>query len=253
MRLLTATLRIYVDASRDAGKAFARSAWAMIALLACFPILTGARILVAPLGFFGGFLLAFLQAAAAGTYLACLRDALQMRRSMGPGTLRANLGADTFEIIGVLFPIFVVDLLLMLAGAPWLVTLPVGIAIALFLNPVPEMIGRVRSGGVELLKDAARFMMANGPEWLVPQVIALGALWLAFPEHALTVLQLFGPRFGFTDAGVLAVRGGGDAVGWAIGFGLVALVHLMMLFRGALYQRLGSGGRRQREWEQRFR
>lgn len=253
MRLLTATLRIYVDAARDAGKAFARSAWAMIALLACFPLLTGVGVLVSPLGFFGGFILALVQAAAAGTYLACLRDALQMRKSMGPDVLRANLGADMWDIIGVLFPIFVVELLLALVGAPWMLTLPVSIAIALFLNPVPEMIGRVRSGGVELLQDAGRFMLANGPEWIAPQLVTLGALWLVFPEKALAVLSLFGPRFGFTNTGAIAMGGGGDAIGWAIGFALVALVHAMMLFRGALYQRLGSGGRRQREWEARFR
>ncbi len=254
MRLLTATLRIYVDAARDAGKAFTRSAWALIALLACFPILMGARILVSPLGFFGGFILAMLEAACAGTYLACLRDALQMRRSMGPDVVRANLGANTWDIIGVLFPIFVLELLLLLLRAPWFLTLPVGIAIALFLNPVPEMIGRSRSGGTELLKDAAQFMMNNGPEWLAPQVLALGALWLAFPDRALTILSLFGPRFGFTNAGSLAMgAAGGGAIAWAVGFGLVALVHLAMLFRGALYQRLSGGGRRAREWEERFR
>lgn len=253
MRLLTATLRIYVDAARDAGKAFARSAWAMIALLACFPLLMAVNVLVSPLGFFGGFIVALVQAAAAGTYLACLRDALQSRKAMGPAVLRANLGVDMWEIIGVLFPIFLVELVLALVGAPWFVSLTVSIAIALFFNPAPEMIGRVRAHGVELLQDAARFMMNNGPEWMVPQVLALGALWLVFPDQAIGLLQLFGPRFGFTQTGALAMSAGAGAVGWALGFGLVALVHLWMLFRGALYQRLSGGGRRQREWEARFK
>ncbi len=253
MRILTATLRIYVDAARDAGKAFAGSAWALIALLACFPLLAGARILVAPLGFFGGFLLTFLEAAAAGTYLACLSDALQSRRGIGPDTLRANLGAHTFDIIGVLFPIFVLQLLLLLVQAPVIVTLPVSIAIALFLNPVPEMIGRSRNAGTELLREAGQFMLRNGWEWIVPQLVALGVLYVAFPAKAIAVLGLFGPRFGFTDAGSLAVSAGSGAVGWAIGFGLVAFVHLAMLFRGALYQRLSGGGRRAREWAERFR
>ncbi|MFN7143640.1 MAG: hypothetical protein ACK4YP_07695 [Myxococcota bacterium] len=254
MRLLTATLRIYVDAARDAGKAFARGVWALIALLACFGILVAARILVAPLGFFGGFLLAMIQAACAGTYLACLRDALSSRRKMGPDVLRASFAANMWDIIGVLFPIFLLELLLGLLGAPWFVTLPVGIAIFLFLNPVPEMIGRVRTGGTDLLQDAGRFMMANGPEWLAPQVLALAALWLAYPSRALQILDLFGPRFGFTDAGSLAVQSGATGpIGWVIGFVLVALVHLVMLFRGALYERLSGSGRRAREWEQRFR
>lgn len=251
MHLVTATLRIYMDAAREAGKAFARSAWALAALLVCFPLLTAAAVLVSPLGFFGGIVIAIVQAALAGTYLATLRDALSSRRSMGPSVLQANFGAHTWDIINVLFPLWICDLVISLLRLPSVVGLVFGIAVFLFLNPVPEMIGRSRSGGLELLREAWQFMMNNGPEWLVPQLLVLGVAWLALPTKALALLQLFGPRFGFTHAGSLVA--GGSAAGWAIGFGLVAVVHLIMLFRGALYQRLGGGGRRARAWEERFR
>ncbi len=253
MRLLTATLRIYVDAAREAGKAFTRGAWAFILLLLCFPALTAAALLVSPLGFFGGIVLAFLTAACAGTYLASLQDALSVRRSLGPAAVRQHLGAHTWDILGVLFPIWIVELVLSLGGVPSVVSLVFGIAVALFLNPVPELIGRTRSGGIELLREAWQFMMNHGPEWLAPQVLALGVLWLIFPSQALPILTLFGPRFGFVTAGSLAVSAGSGAVGWAIGFGLVALVHLMMLFRGALFTRLSGGGRRARDWQERLR
>ncbi|MDP2309155.1 MAG: hypothetical protein Q8P18_24240 [Pseudomonadota bacterium] len=252
--LLTATVRIYVDAAREAGKAFSRSAWAFLTLLLCFPLLAVVGLLVAPLGIIGGLILSILNAACAGTYLAMLRDVLSVRRSLGPAAVRSNLGASTWDIINVLFPIWIVDLLLSLLGVPAVVPLVFGIAVVLFLNPVPEMIGRSRNGGLELLREAAQFMMNHGPEWLIPQVGALALLWLAFPTQALPILSLFGPRFGFTTTGSLAMSAGSGAVGWAIGFGLVALVHLLMLFRGALYLRLsGAGGRRAREWSERLR
>lgn len=253
MRLLTATLRIYVDAAREAGKAFTRGAWAFIVLILCFPALMAASMLVAPLGFFGGMVMAILSAACAGTYLASLHDALTVRRSLGPKDVRENLGAHTWDIIAVLFPIWLVDLVLSLGGVPGVVSLIFGIAVALFLNPVPEMIGRSRSRGVELLREAWQFMMSHGPEWLAPQLLVLGALWLAFPTQAMPILLLFGPRFGFVTSGSLAMSAGSGAWGWALGFGLVALVHLMMLFRGALYLRLSGGGRRAREWQERLR
>jgi hypothetical protein len=253
VRLVTATLRIYLDAGREAGKAFARSAWALVALLICFPALFAVSLLVAPLGFLGGFIYAFAQAACAGTYLASLKDALTLRRSMGPQVLRANLGRYTWEIIGALFPIYLVNLLLGMVDAPTVVHIVVDVAIALFLNPVPEMIGRSRAGGVELLRDAATFMMTRGPEWLVPQVVLVGLAVLVVPAQVIPLLQLFGPSFGFVTAGGLALSVASGTIGWVIGFVLLAAIHFVMLFRGALYERLSGGGRRAREWAERFR
>lgn len=252
--LVTATVRIYVDAAREAGKAFSRSALAFLVLLLCFPLLTAVGILVSPLGIAGGLVLSILNAACAGTYLAMLRDALTGRRSLGVSSLRGNLGSSTWDIINVLFPLWIVDLVLSLVAVPAAVPVVFGVAVFLFLNPVPEMIGRSRSVGLDLLREAWQFMMSHGPEWLVPQLAALALLWLAFPAQALPILSLFGARFGFTTTGGLAMSAGSGPVGWAIGFGLVALVHVLMLFRGALYVRLSdAGGRRAREWNERLR
>jgi hypothetical protein len=252
VRLLTATLRIYVDAARDARKAFPRSAWAFFTLLTCFPLLTAVSMLVSPLGILGGIVVSLLNAACAGTYLALLKDAVGLRKPLSFDGARANMGAHTWDILGVLFPLYLVDLVFTVFGAPWVVTLVFGIAVAIFLNPIPEMIGRTRSASMELLAEAWNFMMRSGPEWLAPQVVALAALWLVYPQKALSILALFGPRFGFTTTGSLAMGAGGGAAGWAFGFALVALVHLTMLFRGALYERISSaGGRRAREWQER--
>lgn len=232
-----------------------------------FPILAVAGVLIAPLGFAGGMIYGFLHAACAGTYLATLQDALSSRRSLSFDTVRRNVGAFTWDVIGALFPIWVVELLLELSGVPSVVRMIAALLIFLLLNPVPELIGRSRATGVELLREAWTFMWTSGPEWIIPHVLLLGGAWLVFPDQALVLLKLFGPELGFVSAGMLALGGqallgsftaaanpyAGTAVTWAIGFGLVALVHLVMLFRGALFARLSSGSRRGREWAGHFR
>lgn len=252
MHLVTATLKIYRDAALTAGRAFTRSAWALLALLLMSPALVLVTIAVAPMGFFGGLIVSLVTAAAAGTYMGTLQDALAARKSMGPDVLRANLARYTWDIIGVLFPLWILSLLLQLAGVPSVVTLVVEVALFVACNPVPEMVGRARSGGVELLRDAGRYMLDNGLEWFLPQAALVGVLWLVVPIDVTELLGLFGPRFGFVHAGSLPFGMlGRGAVSWALGLGLVAAVHLVMLFRGALYERLGSGGRRARAWRER--
>lgn len=252
MHLVTATLRIYRQAAGDAGRAFARGAWAFLLLVLAFPVLTLVGKLVAPLGFAGGFLYSIVQAAAVGTYLATLQDALSLRRGMDLAIVRGNLGRYTWDVIGVLFPLFLLDLLLSVMRTPSGLMLAVSVLIGVALNPVPEMIGRARSRGADLLQDALTFMQGNGVEWLLPQVLLLGGLVLAWPSLALSIVALFGPQFGFIHAGGLALAGGATPLGVALGLAILAGVHLVMLFRGALYVRLGDGGRRARAWRARF-
>ncbi|MFZ5476383.1 MAG: hypothetical protein ACOZNI_06360 [Myxococcota bacterium] len=251
--MITATLKIYRDAATQAGRAFGRGAYALLVLVACFPVLVVAGGVAGQLGFFGGFLYTLVEAACAGTYLAMLQDALTTRKSLDFAVVRGNLGRHTWDVIGVLFPLWLVDLGLSLAKAPWVVNVVVALAIFLFFNPAPEMIGRARAQGIELLAGAYRFMMANGPEWIVPQAAVFGLAALAAPAHAIDILLMVGPRFGFVEAGRVAMSAvGSGPVGWAVGLAAVALVHGLMLFRGALYEKLGDGGRRQRAWRERL-
>lgn len=253
MKLVQATLAIYSEAAGAAARGFARSAWAFGLLLILFPILVVAGMLLGPLGILGGFILAFINAACAGTYLATLQDALSVRRTLSFGLIRANLGRHTGDILSVLFPLWIFSLLVGMLPVPPLATTVVALIVALFFNPVPEMIGRARTRGMDLLGESMSFMGANWPEWIAPQLVVLGAAIALRPAEAVGILGLFGPHMGFVMAGSLATSGGTGPMGWAIGLGTVALVHLMMLFRGALYERLASGGRRARAWQQHFR
>lgn len=252
--MIASTVRLYVDAFSDASRAFARSAWGLGWLLLSFVGLLIAGMLVSPLGMVGGFVLGIAQAFAAGVYLGCLQDALAVHRPMGWDLVRGNFGRYMWDIVNVLFPLWIVDLLVGFARVPVLGTI-VGIAIFLFLNPVPEMIGRVRSSGTELLGDAWSFMGRAGPEWLVPQVLFAGGAWALLPGMGLDTLvratAVFSPRMGFMDAGGLGMQALGTTGGIVRAVGLVALVHLAMLFRGALYGRLEGSSRRGRAWAER--
>lgn len=252
MHLVTATLRIYRLAAADAARAFARSALAFVLLLLAFPVLVAAAGLAGGMGIAGGFFYSLLQAAVVGTYLTTLQDALSRHRAMDLAIVRSNLGRHSWDVIGVLFPLWLLDLLLGVIGTPSLVLLGVSLVIAVLLNPVPEMIGRARSRGVDLLQDALTFMQGNGVEWLVPQVLVLAVPVVLYPALGLTVVSLFGPRFGFIHAGGLALSGGLTPLGVGGGLLILASVHLFMLFRGALFTRLGEGGRRARAWRARL-
>lgn len=251
MQLLTATLRLYLDSARDAGRAFARSAWALGVLVIVAPILTIATLLVGALPMIGGMLVALLMDACAGTYLACLQDALSMRRPMSFAGVRSNLGRYTWDIVSVQFPLWLVTFFLGMLQLPGPLALAFQLACFLFLNALPESIGRSRTRSIDALQEVASFMTREGPEWFVGQLplfVGLG-LWVGWG----TAFD-FGPQFGFILSGGMVFSSltlGGAVVAQALG--LVALTHLWMLFRGALYQRLQAGGRRQRAWQENFR
>jgi hypothetical protein len=249
VRLVRATLRIYAESASDAGKAFTRSAWALLVLLCAFPVLLAAARLTAPLGFAGGMIYALLMDAVAGTYLACLQDALAMRRSMGPSIVRANLGRYTWEIVRVNFPIYLATLLVGIVSPA--LGLALGVAIFFFLNPLPEMIGRAGADGVDLIREAARFVLKDGIEWFVAMAVAITPLVLLVSVQAGLG---FGASFGFVYAGGAVFEAvGRSPVGVVFGLVGVAGTHLVMLFRGALYVRLSSSGRRGRAWQEHFR
>ncbi len=250
MKLITATLRLYIDAAKDALRAFLRSGLAFLVLLVSFPILMVVSFFCGPLGMMGGMLVSLVMDALAGTYLASLRDALSVRKSVTVAMVRGNLGANTWDIIGIQFPIWVVSFLLTQLTVP-VASLAFTVAIFLACNPVPEMVGRSRLGGVDLLRDAGRFMLSSGPEWFIGQLPLLIAIFILGGVGAATG---FGPGFGFVMVGSAAVTNiAHGPIGYVAGIGVVALAHLLLLFRGALYERLSSGGRRARAWQENFR
>lgn len=252
MLLVRSTALIYRDALLDAGRATVRSAWGLVLLVVLAPLLLAAGKLLSPLGILGGMACGLLSAACAGTYLASTQDTLAnaaVARSLSPATVRANLGRYTSEVLSVAFPIWIGALILGFVPGPLGALYQVVVAVA--FNAAPEFIGRTRATGTELLQESARWLKESGPEWFLPQALLLLPLALWRPGSVINILSMFGPQFGFVNAGY-ALLGSDGPISWGGALGLVLYVHALMLFRGALFTRLGRGGRRQRLWKARL-
>lgn len=259
-------VKLWGECAQEAGHAVLRSPLAMLALVVIAPVLALVNLNLAPhLGFFGGFLMGFLQALAAGWYLALVEIAVAGRRRVTFEDLYEQLGSYASEVLSVMFVFFVLALLFQaIAATPaGLVLLLVVPALAIAFNPAPEMITTERVQGTDLLGDAFRFVRANGPEWLLPQ---LGATLIAGLigaviegrgfglDQLIDVLMTFGPFFGFIRAGAFAGGlAGASLSGVVAGIASLVFVHSFMLFRAILYKRLRGSSRRGRAWASRAR
>lgn len=259
-RMIVATLKLFREAAYDTGRSFKGSLWSVAWLLFAMLVTSAASRMLAPMGFAGGFVLGAIHIAMVGWYLSQLRKAVALRAAVTLDDLRGTAGELFWETMSVAFVFFIAQLFLM--ATPPTIQLGVGLAASLIFNPVPELIYLGRSQSIELLQDAASFMQRQGPEWLLMHlgvtgvlVAGMAALGLgAEPALLVTMIQLFGPFFGFLTAPAsVAAATGLSATGLVLALVLFALTHAVMLFRGHLFKRLSSTSRRSRAWQQRVR
>lgn len=221
--------RIYGKAFVDAVVAIGRNLWTLIlpmALLLAF--LTLAR-LVSPLGIAGGFLLSLAMTAGCSIYTYFVAQVVAKNR-VGLGDLRTSIGAYFWTWMNLFFVLWIVDLIL----GPMEVTpdgqrlrSAVSMIILVVLNAAPEIIYlKGASGGLETIQRSFTFLQECWIEWLVPNVLIIAGVWFlitgAIPLHLLPFPQITFP--------VLAG----------------ALLHLVMVFRGFLFQLLDGSTHRQR-------
>lgn len=254
--MIRATATLYADSARDAAQSLARSPLAMAVLIGIPPVLgliAGQVARSAP--GVGGFIVGFLQAGAAGWYLALVEIAVNGRRPVRVADLGDQLGTYLWQVMSVMFIFFVAQLVLL--GLPWVYIALLPVATVAF-NPAPEMIYQDRTQSVDLLTGAVKFMQENWPEWLLPQILAavvVGGAGAALSrgEYSLVdgvgLMAMFGPSFGFAGPGAFAIPlARGDVLSLAIGVATLAFAHAFMLFRGHLYRRLRGSSRRGRDW-----
>jgi len=257
MSLLTTTLGLYRDSFLDAGRALGRSVWAVVALVVAYVVMAVASRLLAPFGFAGGFVMAIVQAVAIGWYLSLVAIGVQGRRRVLASDLRDNVGHHASTVISVLFVFWIASLVFMLL--PPVAGLAAALVASLVFNSVPEMVYQEDAESIGLLGDAMRFMQQNWPEWLGAQIIGglLLVAW-AFAFHgalalplALSLIQMFGPFFGFVQVGGMALLDNTPKA-YAGAVVLLAFTHFFLLFRGHLYKRLARSSRRGRAWRARM-
>jgi hypothetical protein len=252
--MLRSTLELYTGAARETIRGLARSAPAMLALVIAGVGLVLTKIVTDPLRFIGPFIQSLLEAGAIGWYLSLLGASTQTGRPLRFSELRDRLGHHLSEVISVLFWywLFAISVFALAPAAGIGLLL---IASATF-NPVPEIIIDRGERGMALFASSARFMQQNWPEWIAPHLVVGGMLaaWtqgfgatLMNPWGYTKLATLFGPLFGFIEAGTLAgpPLSAWDVLGAAL---LIVLAHVVLLFRLSLYRKLDAGSRRTRAW-----
>jgi hypothetical protein len=127
----------------------------------------------------------------------------------------------------------------------------VQLAIAIFMNAVPEVLYNGRGRSLAAIKQSASFVMEHPVGWFAPNVVlALVFFWatgaLTFSSTADLVVRLAGLA---SAQGVLAMIL--RTATWKIPF-LIIFVHYAMVFRGLLYRELGAGSSRMRDFRRRM-
>lgn len=221
--------RLYARAFIDALAAIGRSVWTLLLPMALVVALYFAAIVVSPLGFAGGFIMAFVQAALCSAYsyfLAMLVTGNAARMS----EVKTSLGAYFWNWLNFSFVLFLIDLGLDIAtkhnpqGRPLLTVVTLMELIA--LNAAPETIYLKGSGnGLDTIQRSFRFLQESWIEWFVPNGLILAGAWYAWSRGWLYSLP-----------------------GGVIGLGVIGgvLLHVVMVFRGFLFQLLDGSTHRQR-------
>ncbi|MDP1826345.1 MAG: hypothetical protein Q8L48_23965 [Archangium sp.] len=221
--------RIYGKAFVDALAAIGRNLWTLVLPIALVFAFLALGLAVSPLGYAGGFLMSLAKSAAFSIYTYFVASVVAKNR-VGLGDLRTSLGAYFWTWINLFFVLWIIDLLL----GPMTVTddgrrllKALTMMELIILNAAPEVIYlKGTSGGIETIQRSFAFLQECWIEWFVPNALILGLVWLVIdgtiPLNSLPMPQVTVP--------VLAG----------------ALLHLVMVFRGFLFQLLDGSTHRQR-------
>jgi len=257
--LVRATLALYADAVRDAGRALARNPW-IIGLPPLYSVvLTLAQGVAMPLGMLGGFLIFLVTAACVSSFLSVLAEAVAHER-IRLAELGQTFGRYLSSIAGVLFLFWIIGLLLALITQqnPSLGWLAIAINLVLFflVNPLPELVYQSNRDGIGLVDEAVQFMRENAIEWLVPVLILFTPLFALGVRETFLAMASVGATNAL-DLVELTLRAWLPPLG-AVGqvlllFAASVLLCWIMLFRGFLFRSLAHSGRRQRVFSARMR
>ena len=227
---LTVTFDMYRRAVQRGAVLSARNWPVLGSLFAYTAILAVGTYFAMFLGILGGFVMAFLTAACASSFLYLVEMMVRTGR-VSWGDFRRSFGVYLWDVVGVSFILWVVFAI----ATPALRTVPQGPGIILALdlvifvlfNAVPELIYLGHSSSLELLAESYAFISENWIEWFPPNIAAAGLLYLV------ATLPL---------GGVLA---------WVQTAGMALLVYVAMVARGLLFLELHDSSRRARAFRHR--
>ena len=191
------------------------------------------------LSILSGIVIAIITAAFISNYLYLLFNIINYDR-ISVQAFKDGFKYFLWKIYGVLFIAYLGSYLLsilsnMLGNLSFIINMVIYLGILVFLNPLPETIYLKSYSSWESVQNAFEFMRENWFNWLLPNVIFFGALYL-ITGNILT--NLFTTHLSFNM--VFSFR---NIVLYIIGQGLFSFT---MIYRGHLYKLLSGSTRRKR-------
>lgn len=258
--IVHATLRLYQKALAATLRSFVRC-WIIAVAVVIFGFLMYAAVVIAaPMGLVGGFLLGAANAFLLGATLSLVEVSVKGSRQLTFQDIWGSVGHYFWDVIGVLFMLWVPIMILEQATAATpngqLFTSAVFLLLFILLNAAPEVIYQVsHNSPLDVLRESYEFVVDNWIEWFLPVAVVVAPLGLTF---------FFGlsSRVG-RDVGLnffdLLLMPGTVLAGWLSHLGVPSglsmllvivltppLAVLMLMFRGHLFAALRGTSRRQR-------
>jgi hypothetical protein len=203
----------------------------------------------------GTLLLGFVEAALCAGYLSLLASSVQGEKIRWVD-LRNGMRA-IWDVMSVFFVLWIVNLVLtpVLRNSPNATAIAglVQLAIAIFLNAVPEVLYLRGARSVQAISESASFVMENpvmwfGPNLVLAVVFLAATIGLSFTSAGEAITTLSGLA---SADGVVALIASTARQPWKIPL-LIFFVHFAMVFRGLLFQELGTGNARMRAFRRRM-
>ena len=249
-------LKLYASTAALAARRGAKAWPVAFSLVLYAAIILLAQRLVAPLGRAGGFVLGFVMAGCFSSYIHLI-SVVVAGAKLKLADLKSSFGARFWDVVSVLFAFWVIDFAVGYVVAPAagekapIVSALVGLAMAVFFNPVPELLYQGQTRSFQLLFESGRFISKHGLEWLLPNILAaavllapLGLLHGPAGQIVLTVATLLSPANDGMGLFNLFAR-----APLVLEIPMLLFVHWLMVFRGLLFAGLMSGGARRQTVE----
>jgi len=225
-------LRIYGSCFAHALAAVAKNAWTLLLPIALVEAMGLLGDVVGGAGYAGGMILGLAQSAAASVYTYFVAE-IVARNRVGLGDFRTSIGKYFWTWLNLFFVLWIISLALQMTTAanPNQASLLVVVRLMelVVLNAAPEVIYQRRTyGGLETIQRSFRFLQECWIEWFIPNGLIIAAVWYFMTSG--------GARW-------IAQLPGGTLTFWALAG---ALLHVVMVFRGFLFEVLDGSTHRQR-------
>lgn len=246
---------------RDAfGQTLASLRRAWIGIVAIYLYFLGLRVVAVLAGgvpnpMIAGLIMSLADALAVGALLALLERAVH-GHVLRPADVRDALGAYFWNVIAVGFILWI-PLMLLSAVVRGPLLIAVSLLIAVFLNPLPEVLYQARtSSPLEDLAESARFVQHQWIEWFLPIALVAAPLGPFLLSGALSRGGLSFGHFLLLPTVLLAFIAEGLGVPARMTIVIAPLaapiiLFTLLLFRGHLFAALYGSSRRQRAFRRR--